>query len=110
MIAGLAQNCLQVRDVSDETPTDEYHEGGSSEAAASAGARKPMGFLDHLEDLRMTLFGGATPDETLARLYHIAMTLPGDLTDREYELLIWRVRNHEARPTWRDALRNPMAS
>ena len=59
MIAGLAQNCLQVRDVSDETPTDEYHEGGSSEAAASAGARKPMGFLDHLEDLRMTLIKSA---------------------------------------------------
>lgn len=59
MIAGPAQNCLQVRDVSDEAPTDEYHEGGSREAAAPAGARKPMGFLDHLEDLRMTLIKSA---------------------------------------------------
>lgn len=49
--------------MSEEVPIDEYHEGGSPEneptPAAATGARKPMGFLEHLEDLRMTLVKSA---------------------------------------------------
>ena len=49
--------------MSEEVPIDEYHEGGFPEneptPAAATGARKPMGFLEHLEDLRMTLVKSA---------------------------------------------------
>ena len=58
MIARRAQNCLQVRDVSDEAPLDEY-DAASSGQGTDRGTKKPMGFLDHLEDLRWTLIKSA---------------------------------------------------
>ena len=38
---------------------DEYDDGGPREAAPEPAKRKTMGFLDHLEDLRMTLIKSA---------------------------------------------------
>jgi sec-independent protein translocase protein TatC len=55
VIAGRAQNCLQVRDVSDETSVEDYGAASPDPAGTEPAKRKPMGFLDHLEDLRMTL-------------------------------------------------------
>lgn len=43
--------------MSDEAPVDQYDDGGPREAAPAP--KKHMGFLDHLEDLRMTLIKSA---------------------------------------------------
>ena len=45
--------------MSDLTPTKEGDEAVAPEGARSPGVRKPMGFLDHLEDLRWTLIKSA---------------------------------------------------
>jgi sec-independent protein translocase protein TatC len=48
-------NLLLGHGLSEQPPLDEYDEAGLGENAPAVAAGKPMGFLDHLEDLRWTL-------------------------------------------------------
>jgi sec-independent protein translocase protein TatC len=61
---------------------DEYDEAASGDAAPAVAAGKPMGFLDHLEDLRWTLI-------KCAAVFVVAAALIGIYLKKFYTVLLW---------------------
>lgn len=54
-VAPGAQTCMQLPDVSPPSPPPDFYEDDTLAAAGANPREKPMGFLDHLEELRGTL-------------------------------------------------------
>ncbi len=80
-LAAPGETCLLGRELSKQPPADEYDEAADAGAARIAGG-KPMGFLEHLEDLRWTLIKCAVVFAILVTVIAYQLQATSDLLMR----------------------------